>query len=116
MDLKNDTEFLIGKSLLQVCFGLYQLQLNFKDNVRIEISDSIIYEDLNGTIFTWDFKDGRKPFSINNLIELTITHANLSNNDLILIFSNKERIKIKSGEDNLESYIVHNGNDCQIIY
>ncbi len=114
MDLKNDTQFLIGKTLLQVCFGLYQLQLNFNDNVRIHVVDSIIYEDLNGAIYKWNFNDGRKPFPISNLIELTITHANLSNNDLNLVFSNSERLKIKSGEDNLESFMVYNGDDWQV--
>ena len=117
MELKKDTDFFIGKSLMQICFGLYQLQLNFNDNIRIEVSEGAVYEDIKKTQFLWNFSNGRLPFPINNLIEYTITKANFSEeNSLTLFFNNNEKLKIISAGDNKESYIVNKGNDFEVIY
>src|SRR6188768_14291 len=117
MEIRKNIDFLIGKILLQICFGLYQVQLNFNDGVSIEIGGEIIYKAFNKQQYIWKYSNGRILFPINNLIEFTINKAVFSDDkSLILEFSNGECLTINSTGDNNESYIVKSGNDFEVIY
>lgn len=116
MEIKKEINFLLGKSLIQICYGLYQIQLNFNDNIRIEVADSLIFQNSDGIIYNWEYNNGRNSLPINSLLECTVSNAEFLENNLLILFNNNESLKILSGGDKNESYIVHNGTDFEVIY
>ena len=118
MEIKNDISFLIGKSIQKICFSLFQIELYFdQEEIRICVFDSLIFLDKNLIKEEWNYKNGRKEFSLNSLIEVPINRADVNiNSNLRIEFENGESIEIKSAKEGNESYILHRNSDFQVIY
>ena len=117
MEIKKDIQFIIQKKLMQICFGLFMIKLNFEDEIIIEIADSIEYTKKDSKVQKWNYTSGRKIFSINNLLEIPVKKAVVDiGENLILDFENGDSIMIRAGKDGNESYIIYCKKDFQVIY
>ncbi|MDQ3396138.1 MAG: hypothetical protein M3512_18790 [Bacteroidota bacterium] len=116
MDIKKDLHFLIGKTLMQISFGLYQVQLHFSEDLLIEVGHGIDFFELNGASQKWRYSTGREYFSLNILLETTVIKANVDlSNNLIINFENEKTLKILKGKDGHESFIIYNKGDFQVL-
>lgn len=106
-DLKNiDLEFLNGKSLTQICFGRYDIQFNFKEEITISSGDTVeIVENGKNQIIS--------PLSdcsmliIQKLLDKIIVRVNVeSNKNLKLTLDNNVNLLFLSTDDVSESYNI----------
>jgi hypothetical protein len=97
---------LLGKTLQQVRFGLYQIQLVFDDDLIVSVGEKLTHKSADGVLQIWSFLDGRRNISINNLLEIKVANAQFEGGDLKIDFANDESLIIHSGTDGLESYEI----------
>ncbi len=117
MDIRIDIKFIVGIKLFQICFGLFQVKLNFDKEIIIEIGDSVEYHKNDGSIEDWNCKNGKNPIALSSLLELSVKKAFVDHNDnLRLEFENGESLIIKADKDGYESYIIYYKKDFQVIY
>lgn len=117
MNIKENINFIIGRNLIQIRINQYSIDLIFEDKIIITIAHKVIYIE-KGTNKEQQWDSIKNPqFSINTLIGVSVAIAKVDvNNNLVLEFENKELLIIESAKDENESYVIHNGNDFQVIY
>ncbi len=107
MGLKLNTALMLGQCLDQICFGLYTIIFNFRENLSITTGNMLLFVDIEGKQQHWNYKDGRKYFNLNSILQETIKYAEFSENDeLKLVFSNDEII-IFFADGMSESYTIN---------
>lgn len=117
MDINKDIEFIREKKLIQISFSLYQIKLLFEGQIIIEIGNCIEYIDNNESIQNWNYLLSKNSFSINALLDISVTKASIDNSsNLKLKFRNGEFLIIKAAGDGNESYVIYNNKDFQVIY
>lgn len=117
MNIKENINFIIGQSLIQIRINQYSIDLIFKGDIIITIANKVIYieKEVNKEQQWNSIKNPH--FSINTLLGASVSIAKVDlNNNLILEFKNKELLIIESANDGTESYVIHNGNDFQVIH
>lgn len=105
IDRGYDFEFLIDKRLLQVCFGLFQLILNFDEDISITIEGNFDLSLSNKNKY-------KESISIEYdevlfLIDQTIKEVQvLDTKTLEINFSNNKNLKLFDNNTNSESFQI----------
>jgi hypothetical protein len=97
--------------------GLSQIQLRFdREDIIIEVGEGINHYGIDFKK-TWSYSKGRDAFSLNGLLEVSVTNASVdADKNLSLYFQNGERIEIVCKNVGLgESYVIYKGKDFQVI-
>lgn len=117
MNIKENINFINGRNLIQIRINQYSIDLIFEDKIIITIANKVIYIEREANKEQqWDSIKNQK-FSINTLLGVSVAKAKVDvNNNLILELENKELLIIESAKDENESYIIHNGDDFQVVY
>ena len=97
---------IIGRKLMQVCTGLYQIILHFDKNFTVDVVDSIVLKKNDTIISRWDYKNGKKNFLISELLESEIAGFTFFENYLELSFKGNYSLQILSSDGNFESFII----------
>lgn len=110
------TDFIVGKKLMQVVINRYTIDLYFQDVIHIQIGSPIIYsEGRTGIISQWDYINNQ-PFAINELIDQVAISAEVDEDEnLTLEFEDHGRLFIKAKKDIGESYIISHRDDYQVV-
>jgi hypothetical protein len=105
-----DINFLLGKELLQICFGLYQVILNFSENASISVEHRLVYANKSGECFTWNCGQ-RNNLPIQSSLGYKVVEANLTPEQSInLVFENQDELTIQVSENKkFESYQINYG-------
>ena len=111
-----DLRFLIGKELLQTCFGVYQIILNFSEDTSISVERELTFSNKSGEYFTWHH-GGRNNWPLQSILGYKIVDAVLTpDQSLILSFENKDDLTIKVHENKeFESYQINYGGKLFVI-
>jgi hypothetical protein len=110
-----DLSFFVGKSLEQICFGSYQVQLNFSETVSLNVESRLVL-----TTAQDDVLELQQPYSdAGGLLALLGTEVLSAwadaNGDLSLEFSNKSTLKVLNENAAYESYQIMNGSSSIIV-
>lgn len=118
MNLRNDVSFFKNKVFMQVCIGLHYLQLNFSDDLMLEIGNEIIFEDENGDKHFWSNKESMFFIRINSILEKRIIDCYFDEKKYLYInFENNNKIILLSLLNNSEgeAYVVHFKTDFEVV-
>ena len=111
---ETDLAFFIEKELLQVCVGLYQVILNFSDEVDIKIESLFNHKNSNESLTKENILPG-SAISLLRLLGCTVSESsNIGNGTLELKFSNGDLLHIFDSDTGYESYQI-NSPDSKII-
>ena len=110
-----DLSFMERKSLEQICFGTYQLQLNFSESVSLNLESRLVLTTAENEVF-----DLRQPYTqadplLNLLGSEVISAWAEANGDLSVEFSNNDTLKIMNDNAEFESYQIMNGSSSIIV-
>jgi hypothetical protein len=109
LDSSTNLSPLIGKELIQVCIGLYQVILRFTEELSITVQ-CLYYFNREGETFEGS---GEDPSISKNLVFLlgnSIESAQIQeDNKLIINFSNNCRLTLVDDSESYESFIITNG-------
>jgi len=102
-----DLDPLLGKELIQLCFGAFQLILNFDCDARIAVESICIYETASGTLTEiQNYSEGAS-----QLCKIIGAQVSLAERDpdggLILRFANGDCLRIKNSNHEYESFQIH---------
>ncbi len=107
--------FFDGKTLVQVCFGVHDLILNFDDDVSITVTSSLGYVDSSNNIHQHD--DFRQ-IAVIVLALLNQSVLSAEGNDkgtLTLKFDGGGMLTIYDNSKKYESYTIKNGEQMIIV-
>ena len=103
-----DLSFLVGRELIQVAIGVYQVQFGFDEDVRISVESEFRYFDGRAE-WIWRPEPGSSFIAARAVALLGATIETFrSNTDgtLILAFSNEHRLTILDSSKEYESYDI----------
>jgi hypothetical protein len=103
---KTDLSFLIERQLEQVAIGLYQVQLNFDQDVSISLECKFDHTSNGKSLITSE----NLPSSASSLLQLIgsklIRVENHGNGNIEIIFSDQSIVKIFDDSESYESYQI----------
>ena len=100
-------QFLIGKELLQLCIGLYQIILNFTDElvINIESTCKLISPEHHSTVISCGTP--RTCVELIGLLGTSITKVtNQGDGEVLIFFSNEYCLKLIDNNKDVESYSI----------
>ena len=107
LDKSVDFRFLVGKELLQLCIGLYQLILNFNDHVAITAECIIYLTKIDGSIIEISSDDPELSKNLTCLLGSTVESvATEHSGELTLIFHEGYRLTILDSNEDEESFTI----------
>ncbi len=104
----SDLNFLIGERLQQICYGLFDLQLNFV-SVNISIYSEMNYFINDKLVFTSKIEKLKENnYVLNSLLDETILMYEIKENkaDLEVVFTGNKKIFIYGAEKEFECYSI----------
>lgn len=104
---EEDLKLILGGQVTQICYGHYQVILNFNTKISITVSDKMEYYKKNILFSTWSYKKNNEQFCTNNILEVNITAFQFNNDNLEINFFNEDSIKIYRGLDEFESILIN---------
>jgi hypothetical protein len=109
-----DLSFLIGQSLVQICFGSHQIQFNLSEGAGVQAESRVVLSTAAGAFeFNQPYD---KAGELLLLLDAEIGKAEIeSNGDLLLGFSNERALKIVNDEGPYESYQISGGPTSIIV-
>jgi hypothetical protein len=106
---ETDLSFLIGRELIQVVIGSYQVQFRFDDDVAVSVEDNFAY-------LRPEKKDSWKPGEHNvagltvGLLGSVVKDVRANGSEVEFTFSNGHRLRLDAEPSAYESYtITHRG-------
>ena len=107
LDKSVDFHFLVGKELLQLCIGRYQIILNFTDNVSISAECMIYYTRIDGSTIKISSDDPELSKNLACLLGSTVEDvATTRSEGLTLVFSQGYRLTIIDSNKDVESFMI----------
>jgi hypothetical protein len=102
-----DLSFLLGKTLEQMCRGLYQLQLNFSEDTGIHIETNTEYRPgASDVVWRWSL-GSRAEFPIYGLLHEEIEAFEVRGGGILkLRFTNAEEVTIVPDGECVEAYQI----------
>ena len=108
-------DFLINKSLNQICIGLYQLMLNFDGPVTIATECTLHLSTADGATIEIRSDNHETARNLTCLLGSTVDTIDLKGREeLTLYFSNDHALTIIDNSDGSESFSV-TANDIEMI-
>ena len=110
-----DLGFFLKKSLEQLCFGLYQISMNFAEGVTLNIESTLSLTREGGEAL-----DFNAPYTEAGGL-LTLLGAEVSSarsgedGDLYLEFSNGSSLLVSNSNSDYESYEIRNGASVTVV-
>lgn len=102
-----DFQFLVGKELLQLCIGLYQLIFNFTDHVVITTECAIYLAKTDNSTIKLLSDNPQQSKQLVCLLGSTIESVVIeSRQELILVFSGGYKLTIIDSNENEESFTI----------
>lgn len=110
-----DLSFFVGKAVDQICFGSYQITLNFSEGVSVSVESRLILTTARNAVAEF-----AQPYSradgLLDLLGTEVVNAQAeANGDLSLEFSNKSTLKVPNENSAYESYQIINGSSSIIV-
>jgi hypothetical protein len=109
-DNEDKLTFLVGKGLQQLCYGLYDIQFHFEDELSISIYNKIMFysSSKEEVVLEINSKSSHSPIQINSLLGQKISKYEIVNHEsIILSFENAEKIFIDGGDLEFECYTIN---------
>jgi len=107
LDKSVDFQFLVGKELLQLCIGLYQLILNFTDHVEITVECVIRLTSIDGSIIEISSDNPELSKNLTSLLGSTVESVDVERvGELTLNFSQGYRLAIIDSNEDEESFTI----------
>lgn len=107
IDKKISYDFLIGKEVLQLCFGLYQLIFNFSDQLVIPTKCSLSLKLIDGTLIEVSSESPGSAGKLICLLGRTIVSVNTETNGVLsLLFSGGLQLSIIDSNKDEESFAI----------
>lgn len=111
-----DLNFLLGNTLKQICFGLYDIQFNFvslNENehkfCNLSIFQEALFKEENGTEQKWNYQNGSQLFNVNKLLNKNVNLIEVENDQTLVIgFSDKSKLIVLVDDLIGESYTISN--------
>jgi hypothetical protein len=110
-----DLTFFLGKPLEQVCFGSYQIQLNFSEAVSLSVESRLVLTTAQEEVFELGQPYSQAGGLLDLLGKEVISASAESNGDLSLKFSNQSILKVLNENSRYESYQITNGSVSTIV-
>lgn len=106
--------YLIGTMLSQICFGQFQICLNFSSGSRLDIECRLIFKkELTEEYYESPYTNAGNLLS---LLGVTVIDAQFTNNgDLLLKFDSQFEITVCNSNLEYESYQISNGDDLIVV-
>jgi hypothetical protein len=106
-NLKNiDWSFMLGKELIQVCYGKHQTQLRFDGDLCVSIEAGIVHGHADLVLGKSRGRDQGIP-SLIGLLGSSIEHVQTEGEDsLVLQFSNAHMLRVLKDEEPYESFSI----------
>jgi hypothetical protein len=102
-----DLSFLMRREVLQVCIGMFQVQIHFDQNVSISVEARLQYTDRAGKTFEWLPNKPSQAATTVDLLGLVISDLRPEpNGTLTLIFSDIAKLIIFDDHKRHESYQI----------
>lgn len=112
-----DLSFFIGKELMQVAVGSYDVQLHFYESVSLSVQGRI--EHISEGVVTEWIGDENKPLAAASLLGLLGSSVTSVQGDsdgtLTVHFTNGDLLKIFDDNEHYESYQINPGDGKNII-
>lgn len=107
IDKKISYDFLIGKEVLQLCLGLYQLIFNFSDQLVISTECSLSLKLLDGTLIEVSSGNPESAGKLTCLLGRTIENVNTEIDGVLsLLFSGGLQLSIIDSNEDVESFTI----------
>lgn len=109
-------QFLVGKELLQLCIGLYQLLLNFNENIVISTECVLRLINIDGSVT--EIRSGVPSLSKHLTCLLGSTIENVvceHDRELTLVFSNDYKLVILDSNEDEESFTITTPNQEVVV-
>jgi hypothetical protein len=111
--------FLQNRRLDQICFGLYQVQFNFDENIKIHVNTHVriafSYTDATGAVFEMKTAASATVL-VDKLIGKTLTETNSSEDGTLQItFNSGEKLIFYDNNNGYESYEILNRDGKWIV-
>src|ERR1043166_1494475 len=107
LDKSVDLKFLVGKELLQVCIGVYQVVLNFTAEISISIESSCRLVCEGERVFDLYANDPKSSKNLVCLLGLSIEDVlNEGRGEIRLFFSKINTLTLMDNNANTESYMI----------
>jgi hypothetical protein len=109
---------LVGRQLLQVCFGLYQLQLHFDGELSISVESAVAYkEDPNEELTRVSIPDlaASRPPLLHLLHHKIVNALGDDKGTLTLEFDNRQVLQCLDEGEKYESYQINIGKSLIIV-
>lgn len=105
---EDELKFLVGKELRQVCYGLYDVQFNFEDELAISAFYKTIFYNHASEERVMDISSGvYSPIPINSLLGKKTSSLEIVNHEsLMLSFENTEKLFVDGSDLKLECYTI----------
>lgn len=98
--------FLLGKELIQVCYGKFQTQLHFSDAVSVSIETNVEHKRGDEILGASQERE-QTVTSLIMLLGVSVNHVAIEqNNVLMLSFSNDQTLRVIADGSPYESFSV----------
>jgi hypothetical protein len=105
-----DGSFLIGRTLETVCFGQYQVYLNFGDRIIITIESAFSYRA--DEVVTLPLKESK----LMELLETSVSAVQAGEDGtLSLLLDNGQTLNVYDTSKQYESYTIANGETVIVV-
>jgi hypothetical protein len=110
-----DLSFLVGRELLQVCFGRHDLNLNFDRNVHISVTSCIGYSGVQGDLCRQEDFAAASQFLTSLLSQTVLSVKGDDEGTLVLIFSGGPELFVYDNSKQYESYTIQHGEQIVVV-
>jgi hypothetical protein len=115
--VRADLSFLVGRELIQVGIGLYQIQFHFDEDVTVSVETEFRYFDGQDE-WSWRQEPGSHQIAARTVVMLAANITSLDSNEngtLVLTFSNGHRLTILDPYKEYEAYAITRPGQPDII-
>lgn len=117
MDIRKNSEFIVNAFIEQICYGLYDLQIQFNIDLTISTGRRLEYRQSNGNIHYWTGENGRDFFSMNGIIEIPVIATSVENSGTLhIFFENGDEIVFIAVDEPYEQFMLTSRESFQVVF
>ena len=116
LDKATDFSFLLGKELLQVSIGLYQIVLRFSDNIVVNAECMLLLKGEDGSLLQVDSEDPQTTKELVCLLGKAIKSVKIASNmELKMLFSSESELTLIDSNEDGESFAISSPESEYIV-